>query len=160
MTFLQVYLASHPTASNNNKMNMILARTAKRVFGTTMDHGFVQSNGLYDKIFLDCSFQDHFMMNGKPLKEHCDMFQQMLTSNGICMSFNSEIPSNIWQDDIFTAKAIEELAGSKPREISNFIGAGPNQGMPVLLRLLIHVDCRSNLNEQKIPIIHFIPRVS
>ena len=45
-TFLQVYLASHPTANINHKMNMVLERAAKNVFGVAYDKSFVKNNEL------------------------------------------------------------------------------------------------------------------
>ena len=128
-TFLTVYLATHPTANNNHKIKMFLERTAKRVFGANFEKSFVQNNGLFDKILIDCSFNDQFMKVGKPLKANCDLFQHALTSNGLCQSFNTETPSKIWHDNFISAKDIEDLVELKPRNIKNFVGAGSNEGL-------------------------------
>ena len=68
------------------------------------------------------------MMPGEPLSGKCDLFQQSLTSNSLCLSFNTEKPSNIWSDDMSFAKALKEIGATKPTNISNFRGTGPNEG--------------------------------
>ena len=112
----------------NAKLNAIWKRAAEKVFGATLDEQFVDTNGLFDKLFLDCSFKEKFMATGVPLTGKCDLFQQSLTSNGLCLSFNAETPSNLWNDSISLAKAIEENGPTMPNEILKFAGAGPNEG--------------------------------
>ena len=64
----------------------------------------------------------------EPLNGSCDLFQQSLTSNGLCLSFNTETPSNIWNNSFTLAKAIEENGEIKSGEVLNFTGAGSNEG--------------------------------
>ena len=69
------------------------------------------------------------MPPGQPLKGRCDLFQQSLTSNGLCLSFNTETPSKIWNNDTsYFAKAIEEIGNVKKMQVYNFGGAGSNEG--------------------------------
>ena len=128
LTFLQVYIHSHPTATDNQKMNLVWQKAAEKVFGATLDSGIVHGNGLFDKLFLNCSFKGQFMMAVEPLDRDCDLFQQSVTSNGLCFSFNTETPSNIWSDSFSLAKAVEEMGAIKPRKILNFGGAGASEG--------------------------------
>ena len=89
---------------------------------------FVQrGNGLFDKLFLDCSFKNPFMRVGKSLPGTCDLFQETLTSNGLCLSFNTVTPSSIWKD-FALVKALEDTGSIKPTKLSNFSGAGSNEG--------------------------------
>ena len=129
LTFLQVYTLSHPTATDNSIINGQLTKVASKVLGSTLDKGFVKNNGLFDKLLLDCSFREQFMPPGQPLKGKCDLFQQSLTSNGLCLSFNTETPSKIWNNDTsYFAKAIEEIGNVKKMQVYNFGGAGSNEG--------------------------------
>ena len=127
LTFVQVYMQSHLTGTDTEKMNGVWIDAAELVFGSTLDKTVVQSNGLFDSLFLDCSFQEQFMT--EELAGGCNLFQQSLTSNGLCLSFNTETPSNIWNDDMSFAKALEEIGATKPMELSNFGGTGPNEGI-------------------------------
>ena len=96
------------------------------VFGVTMDNNFVKNNGLFDKLFIDCSFKEPFLMNGKTFSGKCDHFQRTLTSNGLCMSFNSFSPSHTWKNSILI-KSLEEITESN-RNILKFGGTGSNEG--------------------------------
>ena len=125
-TFVQVYMQSHLTGSDNNKMNGMWMKAAKKVFGSTLDDTVVQSKGLFDGLFLDCSFQEQFMTEG--LTGGCNLFQQSLTSNGLCFSFNTETPSNIWDDSFSLAKVMEEFGNIKPTKFFNFTGTGSKEG--------------------------------
>ena len=110
----------------NKKMNKVWTKAAKKVFGATLDKTVVQSNGLFDGLFLDCSFQEQFMI--EELAGECNLFQQSMTSNGLCFSFNTENPSNIWKNGSSLVKAIEDLGEIKPTKISNFAGTGSKEG--------------------------------
>ena len=129
LTFLQAYMHSHPTVTDNPKMDLVWQKAAERIFGDTLENRIVNGNGLFDKLFLDCSFNGQFLMAGKPLTGNCDMFQPSLTSNGLCLSFNTNsTPSSIWNDSFSFAKAIEDMGVTKPRKFLNFAGAGANEG--------------------------------
>ena len=82
--------------------------------------------GLFDGLFLDCSFQEQFMTEG--LTGGCNLFQQSLTSNGLCFSFNTETPSNIWDDSFSLATVMEEFGDLKPTKFFNFTGTGSKEG--------------------------------
>ena len=127
-TFLETYMHSHLTMTDNNKIYSVWRLAAGRVFGTTLDNRIVHDNGLFKSLFLDCSFKDQFMMGGKPLAENCDLFQPTLTSNGLCLSFNAKTPSSIWNDNFIFAKAIEKMGAVKSRKSVNFAGAGAREG--------------------------------
>ena len=107
-------------------MNGVWIAAAKQVFGSTLDNTVVQSNGLFDRLFLDCSFQEQFMT--KEITGSCNFFQKSLTSNGLCFSFNTETPSNIWDDSFSLVKVMEEFGDIKPTKFSNFTGTGSKEG--------------------------------
>ena len=62
------------------------------------------------------------------LAGECNLFQQSLTSNGLCFSFNAENASNIWKNSFSLIKAIEDFGEIKPTKISNFAGTGSKDG--------------------------------
>ena len=145
LTFLQVYMHSYAIVTDNPKMNLVWQKTAERIFGDTLDKRIVHGNGLFDKLFLDCSFKRQFMMAGEPLAGNCDMFQQSLTSNGLCFSFNTNsTPSSIWSDSFSLAKAVEEMGAIKPRNFLNFAGAGANEGKYNNKEVLENSCCLTN----------------
>ena len=125
-TFVQVYMQSHLTGVDNNEINTVWMKTAKKIFGSILDDKIVQSNGMFDGLFLDCSFQEQFMT--EELAGGCNLFKHSLTSNGLCFSFNSEIPSNIWDNTFSLAKVIGAVREIKTTNISNFAGTGSKEG--------------------------------
>ena len=62
------------------------------------------------------------------LAGECNLFQQSLTSNGLCFSFNAETPSNIWDDSFSLVKVMEEFGDIKPTKFFNFTGTGSKEG--------------------------------
>ena len=129
--FLRVYLEAYPKASGNHQMDQIWRQMAEQVFEGSVNNG----DGLFDKLFLDCSFKNSFMRVGEPLPGECSLFQQQLTSNGFCLSFNTVPPSSIWKD-FRSVKALEEIMSIKPTKTSYFSGAGSNEG-----KLKIYKHC-------------------
>ena len=98
-TFFKVISGSFPTALNGTKPS-IWFEIAKAVFNDTKHQDFVETYGLYDKFIMDCSFQED--LTKKKLKDTesrggCQYFQQSLTNNGLCYSFNTLKPSSIWK---------------------------------------------------------------
>ena len=98
-TFFKVITGSFPTALNGTQPS-IWFETAKAVFNDTKDQDFVERYGLYDKVIMGCSFQED--LTKKKLKDTesqggCQYFDQSLTNNGLCYSFNALKPSTIWK---------------------------------------------------------------
>ena len=119
-------MQSHLTGVDYNKINTVWIKTAKKIFGSILDDKIVRSKGMFDGLFLDCSFQEQFMT--EELAGGCNLFKHSLTSNGLCFSFNSEIPSNIWDNTFSITKVIEEVGEIKTTNISNFAGTGSKEG--------------------------------
>ena len=98
-TFFKVISGSFPTALNGTQSS-IWFETAKAVFNDTKDQDFVERYGLYDKFIMGCSFRED--LSKKNLKDTesrggCQYFDQSLTNNGLCYSFNALKPSTIWK---------------------------------------------------------------
>ena len=97
-TFFKVITGSFPTAQKGTQP--IWFKTAKAVFSQTKDQDFVETYGLYDKSVMDCSFQEDLTkkkFNASEAQGGCQYFEQSLTNNGICYSFNALKPSGIWK---------------------------------------------------------------
>ena len=95
--FLKVYTGSFPTALEDSHSTW--KETAESVFNETMEMEFVKRNGLYDKLIMDCSFQEKLMKRSSKDTElfgGCEYFHHSLTSNGVCYSFNGLRPSLSW----------------------------------------------------------------
>ena len=95
-TFLTIMSGSFPTAMVDT--NPIWNQTGTQVFGDTIEDNHAVENSLYDKLIMDCTLKESLMK--KPFIETqggCKYFQQSLTSNGICYSFNGEEQSSIWR---------------------------------------------------------------
>ena len=96
-------------------------------FKHTKDADFVEKNGLYDKLIIGYSFkQDLKTSKFSTGDSKLDDFQPILTTNGICYTFNGKTFPHIWRtsevtktfNDMFPTKDIEE----------HFGGAGNVQG--------------------------------
>ena len=98
-TFFKVISGSFPTALNGTQPS-IWFETAKAVLNDTKHQEYVEKYGLYDKFIMGCSFRED--LTKKKLKDTesqggCEYFDQSLTNNGLCYSFNALKPSTIWK---------------------------------------------------------------
>ena len=98
-TFFKVISGSFPTALKETQPS-IWFKTAKVVFNDTLHRDFVEKYGLYDKVIMDCSFQEDLKkknQKGTESQGGCQYFDQSLTNNDLCYSFNALKPSTIWK---------------------------------------------------------------
>ena len=97
-TFFKVITGSFTTALKGTQP--IWYETAKAVFNITKNQEFVETYGLYDKVIMDCSFQEDLtkkIFKDSESQGGCHYFNQSLTNNGLCYSFNALKPSSIWK---------------------------------------------------------------
>ena len=96
-------------------------------FKHTKDADFVERNGLYDKLIIGYSFKQDLKTNkfsaGQP---NLDDFQPILTTNGICYTFNGKTHSSIWRPSEVT-KNFNYMFPTEDIE-EHFGGAGNVQG--------------------------------
>ena len=98
-TFFKVISGSFPTALKETQPR-IWFDTAKVVFNDTLHRDFVEKYGLYDKVIMGCSFREDLTKKKQKSTESqggCQYFDQSLTNNGLCYSFNALKPSTIWK---------------------------------------------------------------
>ena len=129
-SFLIVTSGTH--LSPSKKSNPLWKQIANKVFEHTKDDGFVEKNGLHDKLIAGCAFKEDLgkkKFSAIDLQGGCDHFHPTLTTNGICHTFNGNELSEIWKPDELTA-AFENV--SKNLHIHQtkeyFGGAGSVQG--------------------------------
>jgi hypothetical protein len=127
-TFFKVINGSFPTALNGTQAS-IWFETAKAVFNDTKHPAFVEKYGLYDKVIMSCSFQED--LTKKKVKDTefqggCQYFDQSLTNNGLCYSFNALKPSSIWK----TSQLINLLEENARTDYFNYRygGTGATRG--------------------------------
>ena len=126
-TFFKVISGSFPTALKGT--TPIWFETAKAVFNQTKSQDFVEMYGLYDKVVMDCSFQEDLTkkkFNDSEAQGGCQYFDQSLTNNGLCYSFNALKPSSIWK----SSKIINLLEGNAEEDDFDYRygGTGATRG--------------------------------
>ena len=84
----------------------------------------IEKMGLYDKVIMDCSFK---AQKSDKLSKGCDYFKYVITSNGICQSFNGLGASDVWATSKLIKSFEETFATDHNSE--HFGGTGPNQGI-------------------------------
>ena len=102
----------------------IWRNTAKKAFKNTKDEDFVVKSGLYDNLIIGSSFKKDlgnykFSVSANQNED----FHPILTTNGICYTFNNQKLSNIWKPsnvttsfiDMFPAKHTEKYFGGSGR---------------------------------------------
>ena len=58
---------------------------------------YVEDNGLYNKLIMQCSFRDELSKVSGIESEGCRGFRPSMTSNGLCYTFNGESVTKIWK---------------------------------------------------------------
>ena len=58
---------------------------------------YVDDNGLYNRLIMQCSFRDELSKVSGIENEGCRGFRPTMTSNGLCYTFNGESVTKIWR---------------------------------------------------------------
>ena len=116
------------------KPSSIWRDTAHAMFKNKKDNRFVNENGLYDKLIVDCTFQRNLlrMTSFENKNGGCDeSFHPTLTTRGFCQTFNGKTGSETWRESNITNE-FQELF---PMEHSDkiFDGAGDTEGDKLFL---------------------------
>ena len=126
-TFLKEISGSFPTTSRET--NSLWKNAAHDIFGHTKHDDYVRTNGLYDKLVVDCTFKKNLLKKEFAIVEldgGCDNFLPTLTSNGMCQTFNGLRPLESWKSaevvNVFTDVFPKLHIGEK------FGGAGIAEG--------------------------------
>ena len=123
LTYLIVTHGSFLTTSD--KTSPIWKQLASLLFKSDNilhDHS---GKGLYDKLVMQCGFQeDIFKQEMVNLHGGCKLFDPVLTSNGMCYSFNGE--NSIWKSSNMTKAFKSIFPSNQKREV--FQRAGETEG--------------------------------
>ena len=88
---------------------------------------YVEDNGLYNKLIMQCSFRDKLSKVSSIENEGCRGFRPSMTSNGLCYTFNGESVAKIWRPSE-VMDTFNHLFPHDNNENVNFGGAGSVQG--------------------------------
>ena len=127
--FLTAYSASFPNILNTS----VWSEVAKRVFSDTdFSEDEVETYGLYDKLIMHCVYQKSLFSHKSDNLEVCADLSPILTSNGICYSFNSIDTLNVWRQELRSTDILDSFSkvfGTLQHESKKFRGIGHSEGM-------------------------------
>ena len=90
-----------------------------------------KDSGYFDNLIIDCAYQRPLMMMSDDyepdLAYSCDEFHPILTSNGLCHSFNGIGPEKIYSDAKIV-RAFTSLFGNIDEQSKKFRGSGHSEG--------------------------------
>ena len=102
--------------------------TAKEMFSNVEEGQYVQSNGLFDKLIVDCAFREDISLKKHPDGTGgCEGFYPTLTTNGLCYTFNGKSSSELWQSSKMI-NTFQTLFPSNPKNNKTFGGLRTVQG--------------------------------
>ena len=128
-TFLTAYSASFPNIFNNTT---VWSEVAKRVFSdTNYSEDDVETYGLYDNLIMGCVYQKPLFSESGNL-EGCADVSPVLTSNGLCYSFNGIDTSDVWRQALRSTEILQSFSkvfGTLEHETKKFRGIGHSEGI-------------------------------
>ena len=128
-TFLTAYSASFPNTLNKTK---VWSKVAKRVFlDTDYSEDNVETYGLYDNLIMGCVYQKPLFSESGNL-EGCADVSPVLTSNGLCYSFNGIDTSDVWRQALRSTEILQSFSkvfGTLEHETKKFRGIGHSEGI-------------------------------
>ena len=129
-TFLTAYSASFPNILNKAS---VWSEVAKRVFlENDYSEKKVETYGLYDNLIIDCYYQKPLFSDSDNL-ERCADLRPILTSNGLCYSFNGFDSSDVWRQSLRNTDILQSFSkvfGTLKHETRKFRGIGHTEGIP------------------------------
>ena len=127
-TFLTAYATSFPNLSRNTT---VWSGIAKKLSSKTNSENDVRDYGKYDKLIIDCVFQEPLMTHKFDADEGCTDFFPVLTDNGLCYSFNGIETSKVWKEALRDSDLLQSFSsvfGTVEDQTRNFSGIGRSEG--------------------------------
>ena len=124
-------VTSGSSLSASNELNPIWSQVSRKVFQHTKTDAFVERNGHYDQLIMGCAFKSDLMkkkFSPTELLSGCNHFHPMLTTNGMCHTFNGESLSTIWKPSKIIAAFNKVFNTDNDHKREYFGGAGSVQG--------------------------------
>ena len=132
-TFFAVYAASFLTVGKAEALEAIFKNAAKKVFSDIISDDDVRPTKLdrfyhyYDKLIMECVYQKPLMTHEADVINGCLDFHPILTSNGLCHSFNGIETANMWFDSEII-QSFNAVFGRFQNLKKQFRGIGPSEG--------------------------------
>ena len=124
-TFLAVYAASFPSVGWQKSINTLFKNAAKKIFMES--ESFNENPRYYDKLIVDCAYQKPLRNSQPDMSEGCGDFKPILTSNGLCYSFNGIETEYLWYDSEIV-QSFKSVFGKSQTETKKFRGTGLSEG--------------------------------
>jgi hypothetical protein len=127
-TFLLAYSASFPNLLRNETIWRDIVKVSS-IEANSEDE--VRNNGTYDKLVVDCSFQEPLMSRKPDAFEGCTNMLPVLTDNGLCYSFNGIETSKVWNQTLRDSEILQSFStvfGNTEELTRRFRGIGHSEG--------------------------------
>ena len=128
-TFMKISSGSHTTASRQTTSTW--KGLANSFFKQTINDGVVENKGMFDKNILKCSFKKKVAKTTQKklaISSGCEIFQQSLTNNGLCYTFNGLKSINVWRPSKLTETFHRVLNSESSQMQQNYAGVGTTEG--------------------------------
>ena len=132
-TFLAAYSASFLTVGKRETVEALFKNAAKNVFSEIISDDDVTPTYLgrfyhyYDKLIMECVYQTPLMSHDPDIVNACLDFKPILTSNGLCHSFNGIETAKMWFDSEII-QSFNAVFGRFQNLKKQFRGIGPSEG--------------------------------
>ena len=120
-TFLTAYAASSPNLMSDTT---IWSGIAKKLSNETNTENDVRYYGNYDKLIIDCVFQQPLMSHKYDEVEGCTDLLPVLTDNGLCYTFNGIETAKVWSPMLMDSEILQTFStvfGTSEEQTRNFI---------------------------------------
>ena len=120
-TFLTAYAASSPNLMSDTS---IWSGIAKKLSNETNTENDVRYYGNYDKLIIDCVFQQPLMSHKYDEVEGCTDLLPVLTDNGLCYTFNGIETAKVWSPMLMDSEILQTFStvfGTSEEQTRNFI---------------------------------------
>ena len=126
-SFLAVYAASFPTVGTHETIKRLFSDAANKIFSKTRSDEEVKKYSLYDNLIMTCTYQKPLLFHKPDVVNGCLDFNPILTSNGLCHSFNGIDTEQVWKKSEIV-KSFSTIFDSIETQRKKFRGIGPSEG--------------------------------
>ena len=118
--------------STQNTNESYWSDVATKVFSEANSNTYVEKNGYYDRLIMDCVFKEPLLSHEPNQYGGCRDFYDSLTSNGLCQSFNGIVASQMWKENWKNSEIMQTFSkgfGGFEPQTKLFRGIGRSEGM-------------------------------
>ena len=128
---MTTFLESQAISSQNTNASY-WSNIATKEFSETNSESYVEENGYYDRLIMDCVFKGPLASHEPNLSKGCGDFYNKLTSNGLCQSFNGIEASQLWKENERKSEILQTFSrvfSESQQNTEQFRGIGHSEGM-------------------------------